>query len=71
MVWEGFEKKSPAIFYTKSIDGGNSWSSALKISAYGPAAVFPDIALDDQNLAHVFWMKVESPIILESATVEF
>ena len=71
VVWEGFERMSPAIFCTKSTDGGNSWSSSTKISDDGPAAVFPDLAVDDQDQTNVFWMKLESPIKLDSAILEF
>ena len=62
LVFEGFEKdvKIPDIFFTQSIDGGTTWSTAKNISHAPGISDNPAIALEKNGAIDVVWSDTTS-----------
>ena len=57
-VFEGLESGSqlPEIFYSRSVDGGKTWSPPKDISGHTPgASLHPDIAVEPGGAVDVIW----------------
>ena len=57
VVWSdaGADVKSPDIFFTRSVDGGDSWSPITDISNTPGASTKPAIAVGPDNSIHAVW----------------
>ena len=55
-VWEDYRNVVPSVFLSESIDGGKTWSTAVKLSPGGSDATFPDLSVDNtNNNAYIVW----------------
>ena len=53
-VW--YEKSAPEeIYYKRSLDGGDNWQSAVRLTNDNDRSVYPAVAVDDFGGVHVVW----------------
>ena len=58
IVWNGYTPAYPwklQIRYTKSIDGGNTWSTPTEITSEDYSQYVPTIGIDSSNTLHIVW----------------
>ena len=58
VVWEDYTNgtTTPAVFYSRSLDGGKTWSSGVPVAhADGVIRERPSVAVSDDGRVHVVW----------------
>ena len=58
-VWQDFEDGEWGIFYARSIDAGQAWSTPLRLSQAGRNATDPTIVTNGEDLVYVAWHAFE------------
>ena len=55
VIWSDKRTKGSAIYYTRSIDSGHTWSTAVAITDTMGKASMPSIAVNGRNIHVVWW----------------
>jgi hypothetical protein len=56
LAWADDTPGNREVLYSKSIDGGGTWSASVNVSNNSGVSQFPSIAIDSSNNLHVVWM---------------
>lgn len=55
VVWSEGDRANPDIRITRSSDGGTSWQASQLVKGTPSSSLFPDVAIDDNDVVHVVW----------------
>jgi hypothetical protein len=56
VVWFDYTPGNSEIFYKKSTDGGNSWSTE-RLTWTSHDSTWPDLSIDPNDKVHVVWQE--------------
>jgi hypothetical protein len=65
VVWHGTDSSIPSfnnIRYSKSADGGATWSAATKLTNVSSVQMYPSITVDKDNKLYVLWAGTDSAV---------
>jgi hypothetical protein len=57
VVWQDDTPGHIAIYYRRSLDGGNTWGKTKRLNWYSEYSKNPDITVDSNHRIHVLWEK--------------
>jgi len=55
VVWSDTRDGNDEIYYKKSVNEGNNWSGDIKLSNTAGSSIYPNIAVDGNNI-HIVWV---------------